>query len=87
MESISFSTFSIAYRGDENVKYASVVFRGEAMTMMVMINGGQRTCVKAPMMTYTNARGSYLIQGTCDNVLRVCYRSNTKGWVEMRLFT
>ena len=60
--------------GEYVVKYANVVSSGEAMTMMIYIIGGVHAQIMAPMIIFTNALGSYLIQGV-PNILGVCYRS------------
>ena len=76
---------TLGFRGDENVKYADVVSGGVGMTMMVLVTGGSRSTIGAPMMIFQNQNRSYLIQGVPDDVVGACYRTGPKGWNDMQV--
>jgi hypothetical protein len=59
--------------GDQTVKYADVVFGGEAMTTVVRVTGGVWAKIMAPMIIFTNAGGAYPIRGVPNNVPGVTY--------------
>jgi len=58
---------SMWFTGDRNVKYTDIVAGDEGITMMVHILGGRNARVECPFLIFQN---------------EVCYRSQTKGWMD-----
>jgi hypothetical protein len=77
---------TLGFYGNQAVEYTDVVSRGGAMTMVVRIIGGVRAAIMTPMIIFTNQMRNYPIHGVEDNVPRVCYRTGSKGWMDMELF-
>ena len=77
---------TLGFRGNQAVKYADVISKGEAMTMVVRITGGVWAAIMAPMIIFTNQMRNYPIRRVENNVLRICYQTGPKGWMDMELF-
>ena len=77
---------TLGFWGDTFVKYADVVARGEAMTMVVKILGGCRSSLEASMIIFTNENRNYSICGLEDSVHGVSYHTNPKGWMDQSIF-
>lgn len=76
---------TMGLRGDDEVRYANVVFGGEGMKMMVRISGGNRTLFEIPFMILKNNHSNYPIQGVPDVIPGVCYRNGPKEWIDRRV--
>lgn len=59
---------TLALRGDENIQFADVVRAYEGMTMLVMLGGGTRKEMAAPILLFMNPACSYPFQGVNYNV-------------------
>ena len=62
---------TLGFCGDQAVKYANVVFGGEAMTMVVRVTRGRQATIKPPMIIFTNQTQNYPIRGLQDNILGI----------------
>jgi hypothetical protein len=74
------TTGTLGFCGDNDVKYADVVSGGTDMTMLVRLTGSTGAIICAPFMIFQNASGSYPIRGVPDNVPGVSYRTSEKGF-------
>ena len=72
--------------GEQVIKYVDVVFRGEAMTLVVWVIERVRAEIKAPMVIFTNSNKSYPVRGVADNIPRVTYCNEPKDWMDTTLF-
>ena len=77
--------FILSFHEDTFVKYA-VGARRDAMTMVVCISGDCRSIIEALMLIFTNKNSTYSICRLNDSILKVCYRSSPKGWMNQSLF-
>ena len=55
------------------------------MTMMVRISGGRHATIEVPMLIFSNENRSYPIQGLVDNIPKVSYRTDPKGWMDQTI--
>ena len=42
--------------------------------------------IEAPILIFTNSSNNYSIRVLEDNILRVCYKTGPKGWMDQILF-
>ncbi len=77
---------TVGFRGQEEVRYADVVFGNEGITIMVRITGGEDAHIEVSMLVFINDKCSYPIHGIPDNVPGACYRTGKRGWIDKRVF-
>jgi hypothetical protein len=77
---------TLGFRGDNDVKYADVVFDGMGMTLMIRLTSGPYARIYNPCVIFQNANESYPIRGILDDVLGVCYRTTKKGFITQKLW-
>ena len=58
----------------------------ESLTMVVRISRGRQFMIKMPMLIFTDANNTYLINGLEDDILGVTYRIGKKSWMDQHLF-
>ena len=77
---------TLGFCRDAFVKYANVVARGNAMTMVVRIFGGHISSIEALMIIFTNNNSNYSIYRLDDSVFGASYHTSPKGWMDQSLF-
>ena len=79
--------YTLGFYGDMSIKYANVVARGDAITMVVCISRGNRSSTRTPLIIFTIDNSNYPIHGLDDSFLRVSYCIGPKGWIDYSLFS
>lgn len=77
---------TLVFAGDAEIKYADVVSRGEAMTMVVRISGWRDALLEAPFMVFQNKSRSYPIRKVPVKIDGASCRSGPKGWMDRKVF-
>ena len=68
------------------MKYVEVVYGGDSMTMVVRISEECQSIFKAFVLNFSNSGSNYPIQSLEGNILEVCYRTESKGWMGLAFF-
>lgn len=70
--------------GDKHIKNAKIVFRGEYMTLnlMVRISSAPNAMIHPPMIIFKHRSRLYPIPELPDSIPDVFYWSSPKGWME-----
>ena len=76
---------TLGFKRDTTMKYAEVVSGENSMIIVIKNFGGQRSMMKIPMLIFTNPSSNYPIPGLEDNILRICYRTSPKDWMDQFL--
>ncbi|KAL0251054.1 hypothetical protein GEMRC1_000268 [Eukaryota sp. GEM-RC1] len=81
------SGYTLAQRGQKEIKYADVVSGTVGFTMVVRLTGGAQGKLTPIFIIFQNASSSYPIRDVDDDMPLVGYRSSKKGWMTRKLLS